>query len=188
SARRTPCRCSPTSSVTWSTAGCTSGARSPGASATSSAGSTTRWPRSATRTAGVPPPPRCRSWVTWPRASTAPPRRNGRGSILARPARSCALRSRASTSGPDQRSPTRLGRLGSLMGILDKVLRAGEGKKLKAIGGLVPHVNALEPELEALSDDELQGMTAEFRNRLDNGETLDDLLIEAFAVTREAAR
>ncbi|QGG95790.1 preprotein translocase subunit SecA [Actinomarinicola tropica] len=74
------------------------------------------------------------------------------------------------------------------MGILDKVLRAGEGKKLKAIGGLVAPINDLEPELEALSDDELRGKTTEFRTRLDNGETLDDLLIEAFAVTREAAR
>ena len=73
------------------------------------------------------------------------------------------------------------------MGVLDKLLRAGEGKKLKALQGLVPDINALEPEMEALSDDELQAKTAEFRQRLDNGEDLDDLLIEAFAVVREAA-
>jgi preprotein translocase subunit SecA len=74
------------------------------------------------------------------------------------------------------------------MGILDRILRAGEGKKLKALAGLVPDINALEPQLEALSDDALRGKTTEFRERLANGEDLDDLLIEAFAVTREASR
>ncbi|MGY6500904.1 MAG: preprotein translocase subunit SecA [Acidimicrobiales bacterium] len=74
------------------------------------------------------------------------------------------------------------------MGMLKKVLRAGEGKKIKALAGLVPEINALEPELESLSDSALQGKTGEFRTRLDNGEELDDILIEAFAVTREAAR
>ncbi len=73
------------------------------------------------------------------------------------------------------------------MGILDKILRAGEGKKLKALQGLVPDINAHEAAIKALSDDALRGKTAEFRNRLDRGESLDDLLIEAFAVTREAA-
>ncbi len=74
------------------------------------------------------------------------------------------------------------------MGIFDKVLRSGEGKKVKALAGLVPEINALEPELEALSESALQAKTVEFRERLDRGEPLDDLLIEAFAVTREAAR
>jgi len=74
------------------------------------------------------------------------------------------------------------------VGALDRILRAGEGRKVRAIGALVPDVNAWEPELEALSDDALRGKTAEFRNRLENGEDLDDLLIEAFAVTREAAK
>ena len=73
------------------------------------------------------------------------------------------------------------------MGVLDKLLRAGEGKKVKALAGLVPDINALEPEIQALSDDALRAKTAEFRQRLDNGEDLDDLLIEAFAVVREAA-
>jgi preprotein translocase subunit SecA len=73
------------------------------------------------------------------------------------------------------------------MGILDRILRAGEGKKLKALQGIVPDINALEDEIPRLSDDELRGKTAEFRQRLDNGETLDDILVEAFAVTREAA-
>ncbi len=73
------------------------------------------------------------------------------------------------------------------MGILDRILRAGEGKKLKALEGLVPDINALGVEIGSLTDAALQAKTAEFRQRLDNGATLDDLLIEAFAVTREAA-
>ena len=74
------------------------------------------------------------------------------------------------------------------MGVFDKLLRTGEGKKLKALAGIVPDVNALEPELERLDDDALRAKTAEFRQRLERGEDLDDLLIEAFAVTREGAR
>jgi preprotein translocase subunit SecA len=74
------------------------------------------------------------------------------------------------------------------MGILDRILRAGEGKKIKALEGMVPDINAFEPEIEALSDDALKAKTVEFRERLDNGADLDDLLIEAFAVCREAAR
>jgi preprotein translocase subunit SecA len=73
------------------------------------------------------------------------------------------------------------------MGILDKILRAGEGKKLKALQGLVPDINAQESAIAALSDDALRGKTAEFRQRIDRGESVDDLLVEAFAVTREAA-
>ncbi len=73
------------------------------------------------------------------------------------------------------------------MGILDRILRAGEGKKLKALQGIVPEINALEGEYQALSDDKLRAKTAEFRQRLDNGADLDDLLVEAFAVMREAA-
>ncbi|WP_334143791.1 preprotein translocase subunit SecA [Rhabdothermincola sp.] len=73
------------------------------------------------------------------------------------------------------------------MGVFDKLLRAGEGRKLRALQALVPDINALEPELRALSDAELRAKTDEFRLRLDNGADLDDLLIEAFAVVREAA-
>jgi preprotein translocase subunit SecA len=74
------------------------------------------------------------------------------------------------------------------MSIFTKVLRAGEGKKVRALQALVPDINALEPEMEALSDEDLAHRTVEFRERLDNGEELNDLLIEAFATTREAAR
>ncbi len=73
------------------------------------------------------------------------------------------------------------------MSIFDRVLRSGEGRKLKAVQALVPDINALEPEIQALSDDQLRGKTAEFRNRLEQGEEPDDLLIESFAVIREAA-
>ena len=73
------------------------------------------------------------------------------------------------------------------MGILDRILRAGEGKKLKALEGLVPDINAHGQAMSALSDDALRGKTAEFRSRIERGETLDDLLVEAFAAMREAA-
>ena len=73
------------------------------------------------------------------------------------------------------------------MGVFDRFLRAGEGKKVKAIQALVPDINNLADEMSALSDIELQAKTPEFRQRLDNGESLDHLLIEAFAVVREAA-
>jgi len=73
------------------------------------------------------------------------------------------------------------------MGILDRILRAGEGKKLKALEGLVPDINAQSAAMSALSDDALRGKTGEFRGRIERGESLDDLLIEAFAAMREAA-
>ena len=74
------------------------------------------------------------------------------------------------------------------MSILQRVLRVGEGKRLKELEQLAEQVNALEPELEALSDDELRSRTQWFRDRLDAGETLDDLEVEAYATVREAAK
>ena len=74
------------------------------------------------------------------------------------------------------------------MAFLDRILRAGEGKKLKALTGLVPDINAHEAQISTLSDDALIAKTAEFRQRLANGQTLDDLLVEAFAVVREASK
>ena len=61
-------------------------------------------------------------------------------------------------------------------------------RTLKKLQPNVERINALEPEIQKLSDDELRGKTSEFRRRLDEGETLDDLLPEAFAVCREASR
>ncbi len=74
------------------------------------------------------------------------------------------------------------------MSIFDKILRSGEGKKLKALQAIVPDISALEPEMERLDDPALQAKTNEFRQRLERGEDLDDLLIEAYAVVREAAK
>ncbi len=73
------------------------------------------------------------------------------------------------------------------MKVLDRVLRAGDGKRVKALQSLVPEINALGPAMEALSDEALKAKTQEFRNRLVQGETLDDILVEAFAVVREAS-
>ena len=65
------------------------------------------------------------------------------------------------------------------MGALDRLLRAGEGKKLRAIGALVPDINAFEPEMEALGDEGLKAKTGEFKGRLERGEEIDDLLIKS---------
>ena len=73
------------------------------------------------------------------------------------------------------------------MSVLTKVLRAGEGKKIRRLSELVPMINALEPEVERRSDEELAAFTAEARRRPDAGATLEDLLIEAYAVVREGA-
>ena len=72
--------------------------------------------------------------------------------------------------------------------ILDKLLRIGEGKILRQLEGISQAVNAIEDDFVAMSDAELQGMTDEFRERLAKGESLDDLMPEAFATVREAAR
>ena len=72
--------------------------------------------------------------------------------------------------------------------LLTKILRMGEGRKVKALWRDVEEVSSLEPEVEKLSDDELRAKTEEFRRRVSEGETLDDLLFEAFAVVREASK
>ena len=73
------------------------------------------------------------------------------------------------------------------MSLLKKVLRSGEGRKLRDLQALVPDINALEPEMQRLDDDGLRARTGEFRSRLERGESPDDLVLEAFAVVREAA-
>ncbi|WP_199907039.1 preprotein translocase subunit SecA [Aeromicrobium chenweiae] len=70
---------------------------------------------------------------------------------------------------------------------MDKILRMGEGKVLKQLEAIAKQVNALEDEFRAMSDEELRGMTDEFRTRLADGESLDDIMPEAFATVREAA-
>ncbi|WP_310964389.1 preprotein translocase subunit SecA [Nocardioides terrisoli] len=74
------------------------------------------------------------------------------------------------------------------MTVIDKVLRIGEGKILRRLETISKAVNAIEDDFVTMSDVELQGMTAEFKERLANGETLDDLMPEAFATVREAAK
>ena len=74
------------------------------------------------------------------------------------------------------------------MNICKRVLRSGEGKQLGALQALVPDLNALEPEYEALSDGDLKAKTNQFKQMLDNGADPDDLLIDSFATVREAAK
>ena len=74
------------------------------------------------------------------------------------------------------------------MSILDRILRAGEGRILKELAQIAESVNSFEAKISVLSDTELKAKTPEFKNRLQNGEDLDDLLPEAFAVVREAAK
>ncbi|WP_022868120.1 preprotein translocase subunit SecA [Schaalia vaccimaxillae] len=73
------------------------------------------------------------------------------------------------------------------MSIIDKILRAGEGRTLKKLDNIAKQVDALQEDFEALTDEQLQAKTSEFRARLEEGETLDDLMVEAFATVREAS-
>ncbi len=70
----------------------------------------------------------------------------------------------------------------------DRLMRAGEGRLLRELGKVVEIVNGHEPRISALSDVELRGQTTLFQERYSNGETLDELMPEAFAVVREAAK
>src|SRR5918992_2403758 len=73
-------------------------------------------------------------------------------------------------------------------GALEKVLRVGEGRRLKRLAGQADYVASLEPEMEALSDAELAAKTVEFKQRLEKGEQVEELVFEAFAAVREAAK
>src|SRR5438270_10035654 len=72
------------------------------------------------------------------------------------------------------------------LGSLEKVLRLGEGRRLKRLQGQAEYVASLEPDFEQLSDEDLAGKTVEFKQRLENGETLEEVLFEAYAAVREA--
>jgi preprotein translocase subunit SecA len=72
--------------------------------------------------------------------------------------------------------------------LLNRLLRAGETKLVKRLGRIAAHIETLEPDVERLTDAELAARTDEFRERYTAGETLDELLPEAFSVVREAAR
>ena len=73
------------------------------------------------------------------------------------------------------------------MGIIEKIFGTHSENELKRIYPIVDRIEALEPEMQALSDEELKGKTREFKDRLAEGETLDDILPEAYAAVREAA-
>src|SRR5690348_7324873 len=72
------------------------------------------------------------------------------------------------------------------LGSFEKVLRVGEGRRLKRLVEQAAYISTLEPEFERLTDEELAAKTVEFRQRYENGETLDELLFEAYAAVREA--
>jgi preprotein translocase subunit SecA len=71
--------------------------------------------------------------------------------------------------------------------LMDRLLRIGEGKLLKQLKSIADQVNAIEDDFVAMSDDELRGQTADFKERLEKGETLERLMPEAFATVREAS-
>ena len=74
------------------------------------------------------------------------------------------------------------------MGILNKIIGTHSEREVKRVLPIIDQIDAKEPEISALSDEELKAKTQEFKDRLEKGETLDDLLVEAFAVVREAAK
>jgi len=76
----------------------------------------------------------------------------------------------------------------SMFGIFKKFIGTAQGRLLKKYGRLVKQINAEEQKLQSLSDDQVKAKTVEFRNRLEKGETLDDLLVEAYAVVKNVCR
>ena len=78
-------------------------------------------------------------------------------------------------------------RLSHDMGVFNKILKVGEGKRVRQLAELVGPINDLADQMAAMSDDELREQTDLFRKRLADGESLDDILMDAFAVVREAA-
>src|SRR5438128_11403314 len=69
-----------------------------------------------------------------------------------------------------------------------RLFGSANDRYITSLGSLVAQINEIEPELEKLSDEALRARTGEFRQRLDDGAELDDLLVEAFATVREAAK
>jgi preprotein translocase subunit SecA len=83
--------------------------------------------------------------------------------------------------------PSSTVRLSHDMGVFNKILKVGEGKRVRQLAELVGPINELADQMAAMSDDELREQTDIFRKRLADGESLDDILMDAFAVVREAA-
>jgi preprotein translocase subunit SecA len=76
--------------------------------------------------------------------------------------------------------------MSSQLGSFEKVLRIGEGRRMKRLAQQAAYITSIEPEFRELSDEQLRDKTVEFRQRLENGETLEELLFEVFAAVREA--
>ena len=75
-----------------------------------------------------------------------------------------------------------------MVSLLRKIVGDSPEKFAEKIRPIADRINALEPQIQQFSDDQLNAKTGEFKSRLEQGETLDDLLVEAFAVVRETAR
>src|SRR5438876_10105863 len=76
--------------------------------------------------------------------------------------------------------------MSSQLGSFEKILRVGEGRRMKRLAEQAAYITSIEPEFQELSDDQLRDKTVEFRQRLENGETVEELLFEAFAAVRES--
>jgi preprotein translocase subunit SecA len=98
----------------------------------------------------------------------------------------CGVKDQVSTRSPTEVETT-TGRVHRDMSVFSKILKAGEGKRVRQLAELVGPINELAGQMAALTDEELRAQTDVFRQRLAEGETLDDILIEAFAVVREGA-
>ena len=95
---------------------------------------------------------------------------------------------RAPDRAPGAICPTDKSGVHQVASVLEKVLRVGEGRTLRRLEAYAKAVNALEDDFSELTDEELQHETVELRERYSNGESLDDLLPEAFAAVREASK
>src|SRR5438552_1020745 len=76
--------------------------------------------------------------------------------------------------------------MSSQLGSFEKILRVGEGRRMKRLAEQAAYITLIEPEFRELADEQLRDKTVEFRQRLENGEALEELLFEAFAAVREA--
>src|SRR2546429_4488541 len=76
--------------------------------------------------------------------------------------------------------------MSSQLGSFEKILRVGEGRRMKRLAEQAAYITLIEPEFRELSDEQLRDKTVEFRQRLENGEALEEILFEAFAAVREA--
>ena len=74
-----------------------------------------------------------------------------------------------------------------MVDIIDKALRMGEGHQLKKLENVAKAVNALEDEISALSDEDLKAQTPKFKQEIENGKSLDEIMPEAFATVREVS-